>query len=89
MKFLFDWFIKLFASLGGVGYIRFASGTFASLVTLALFYVLNPFANGILEILVPILLFPWFKASKVQRVLTLRPHKSQTFLKKVLLTLLK
>jgi len=60
MKFIFDWFIKLFASLGGVGYIRFASGTFASLVTLALFYVLNPFANGILEILVPILLFSWF-----------------------------
>ena len=59
MKFVFNWFIKVFASLGGIGYISFASGTFASLATLALFYALNPFANGVLVILIPVLLFSW------------------------------
>ena len=59
MKTVFNFLIKLFASMGGIGYIKFAPGTLASLATLALFYALNPFAYGIWSVLVPVLLFSW------------------------------
>jgi phosphatidylglycerophosphatase A len=37
MKTVFNFLIKLCASMGGIGYIKFAPGTLASLATLALF----------------------------------------------------
>jgi phosphatidylglycerophosphatase A len=59
MKIAFNFLIKLCASMGGIGYIKFAPGTLASIITLTLFYVLNPFAYGIGSVLVPVLLLSW------------------------------
>ena len=56
MKTLFNFLIMFFASMGGIGYIKFAPGTLASLVTLALFYAINPFTHGAWLVLVPVLL---------------------------------
>ena len=59
MKTIFNFLIKFFASMGGIGYIRFAPGTVASLVTLALFYAIDPFTYGAWSVLVLVLLLSW------------------------------
>ncbi|MEK9650077.1 MAG: phosphatidylglycerophosphatase A [Gammaproteobacteria bacterium] len=59
MNVIFDWVIRVIASMGGIGYVKFAPGTLASLATLILVYVFNPFSNGFWLILFPALMFSW------------------------------
>ena len=59
MIILFNTLIKILASMGGIGYIKLAPGTLASLATLILFISINPFSGGIWFVLIPVLIFCW------------------------------